>query len=252
VTWRTVEKVEEAMKILTRCAMHVAIAALLTAGAANAGAPSSVMSTKPRGIQLVGTNAPNHPDPAGDATFIIRDPVPNVIPGARVRLDFSGCPQITICAYGQDPGIEVDCLKKTVTGTTDEIGAITFSILGRVEQANYVVYQDFPEPDPVSGQYLGCCTVIVSIPGFPPQVYPPLIAAAYDHEVINPGVGAGDVSRCLADILSGNYRERSDYDTLFGGGVLNAADLSRMLSVALAGGSTMSCSTPGVGPPCDP
>jgi hypothetical protein len=250
------------MSNLIRKATLLAVGALLLAGAAYAGAPSSAQSTKPVGIQLVGTNgafSANSADPRGNATYVIKDAVPNVVPNAQVTINFSGCPQIRLCG-NQSAGLTVNCTAKTVTGTTDGTGTIIFSIVGTVDQATYVANQNFPEPDPVvpvpgNQNYFGCATVTVTVPGFPAAVYPNLIASAYDQEVVNPGVGSGDLSLCITDINSGNYRERSDYDVSVaagGAGALNSGDLSQMIATANGGGSSSSCVAGQTGTPCVP
>lgn len=247
------------MNKLIRKATLLSACALLVAVAANAGAPNSASSTKPVGIRLVGTNGfgANAADNAGNVTFTIKDAVPNAIPNATVTLNFGGCPHLRLCQNGT--ATTVACVgpngQGTVTGTTDVNGQITFSIVGSVDLATYVGNENFPEPDvgtcpgPGNQGYFGCATVTVTAPGFPPAAFPNLIAAAFDHELSNPGVGSGDLSRCIIDLNSGNYRERSDYDTSVGGGgagCLNSGDLSQMITVANGGGSTNSC-TPGQG-----
>jgi hypothetical protein len=251
------------MKNLIRKATLLSACALITAGAAYAGAPSAANSTKPVGIRLVGTNGfgANPADSKGNVIFTIRDAVPNVIPNAQVTLNFGGCPHIRICQNGTAQ--TTVCVgpngQGTVTGTTDVNGQVAFSIVGSVDQTTYVANQNFPEPDvgtcPGAGNqgYFGCATVTVTAPGFPPAAYPNVISAAFDHELVAGGVGSGDLSRAVTDVLSGNYRERTDYNTSVaagGAGCLNSADVSELIAVALGGGSTNSC-TPGQGgTPC--
>lgn len=248
------------MSNLIRKATLLAVGALLIAGAANAGAPSSAQSTKPVGIQLVGTNGAfgaAGPDPKGNATYVIKDAVPNVVPNAQVIINFSACPHVRLCS-NQRADLTVDCVAKTVSGTTDGTGTIVFSIVGTVDQPGYAANANFPEPDPAppgpgNQNYFGCATVTVTSPGFPPAIYPNLITATYDHEVINPGIGAGDLAFIVADNVSGNYRERSDYDVSVAGGgagFINAADLSAAIPVTVVGGSSSSCTAGQVGTPC--
>lgn len=237
--------------------------ALLVAGAAYAGAPSSGNSTKPVGIQLVGTNGfgPNAADPRGNVTWIIRDAVPNPIPNAQVCINFGGCPQIRLCQNGTSGGTAT-CVgpngQGTVCGTTNGSGSVTFSIVGSVDVPSPSPNANFPEPDPpvMTGgiqTYFGCATVMVTAPGFPPAAYPNVIVAAYDHELISSGVGSGDIGFWGSDFLSGNYRERSDYNVSLSAnaaGVIQSNDLSELGATFLQGGSTNSC-TPGQGgTPC--
>jgi hypothetical protein len=143
----------------------------------------------------------------------------------------------------------------TVTGVTDVNGQVGIIVVGSVDQATYASNGDFPEPDrqtPSPGEqfYFGCVTVNVTAPGFPPTTFPSMIASALDHELVAPGVGSGDLSRAIADLDSGNYRERSDYDTNIaagGAGQLNSADLSVMISFF---SSSVSSCTPSSGGPC--
>jgi hypothetical protein len=245
------------MKNLITKATLLSACAVIVAGAAYAGAPSSANSTKPVGIRLVGSNGfgPNVADSKGNVTFTIRDAVPNAIPNAQVTLNFAGCPHLRLCQAGSTH--TVTCVgangQGTVTGTTDANGAVTFSIVGIIDQTTYVTQANFPEPDvgtcpgPGNQGYFGCATVTVTAPGFPPAAYPNLIAAAFDHEIAAEGVGSGDLARAVTDLLSGNYRERTDYNTSVpagGAGCLNSADLSELIATALGGGSSLSCRTP--------
>ena len=246
------------MSNLIRKATLLAVGALLIAGAANAGAPSSAQSTKPTGLTIVATNGTfgtSGPDPLGNATFVIRDAVPNVVPNAAVTLDFSLCPFVRLCA-NQRADLTVDCTAKTVTGTTDGTGTITFSIVGNTDQGTLVANQNFPEPDPAlppPQTYFGCCKVTVTVPGFPAAVYPNLITACGDHEVLAAGISGGDLAVCVQDILSGNYPERGDYAVATGSNDeqhLNGVDLSKLVQIILAGGSSSSCKAGGTGAPC--
>jgi len=235
--------------------------ALLVAGVTYAGAPSSANSTKPVGIRLVGSSGfgANVADPRGNATFTIRDAVPNVIPNAQVTINFANCPHVRLCENGSTH--TVTCVgangQGTVTGTTDVNGQITFSIVGSWSAVN----ANFPEPDPAglcpgagNQGYFGCGTVTVTAPGFPAAAYPNLIVATFDHEVVDAvGVGPNDLSSCIADLNSGNYRERSDYDTSVGSGdagCLTPNDLSQMIATANGGGSSNSCAPAFGGNPC--
>jgi hypothetical protein len=241
------------MNHLIRKAMLIAVGALLVAGAANAGAPSSANSTRTSGgMQLVGTNGSGGPGPdavdtKGNFSFTIRDAVPNVIPGATVLINFTGCPHIRLCSDMKLSNATVDCIAKTVSTVTNGIGVASFSIVGMVDQTTYVANQNFPEPDPVPGLYAGCATVTVTVPGFPPAIYPNLIAAAFDHEVLaapGNGVLGGDIAKAVSDVLSANYRERSDYSGAAGpDGQLLGGDVALSVSVVLGSGSTSSCAT---------
>jgi hypothetical protein len=133
-----------------------------------------------------------------------------------------------------------------VSVVANSSGVATFTVAGTVDWATYLANANFPEPDPPAPSpgaqfYFGCATVTVN---GNPTVPPRLIASAFKHNVTNPGVDSGDLASCLADVLSGNYRERSDYDVSVaagGAGVLNSGDLSRIIGVALAGNSFTTC-----------
>lgn len=246
------------MSNLIRKTTLLAVGALLIAGAVNAGAPSSAQSTKPVGVQLVGTNGTfgtSSIDPRGNATYVIKDAVPNVVPNASVTLDFSLCPFVRLCA-NQRADLVVDCTNNTVTGVTDNAGTIVFAIVGNDNQGTIISQANFPEPDPAPPppqNYFGCAKVTVTVPGFPPAIYPNLIAATYDHEVLAAGVSSGDLGQCISDILALNYRERTDYKVdvaTNGEGVLNSGDLGEMIATILQFGSILSCKTGGAGTPC--
>lgn len=229
------------MNHLIRKATLLAFGALLVAGAANAGAPSSANSTKPVGLSLMGTDGSGGPgpdavDPHGNVYFTIRDAVPNVIPGATVTLGFMGCPQISISNNVKRSDATIDCTAKTVSSTTNGSGVATFSVVGT--SAGYPSPTPrYPDPDPVPGLYPGCVTVTVTVPGFPPAPYPNMIGAAMDHTGIG-GVDGGDISFSVDDRLGlpgpiPNYAERSDYDVAFTPGAVTGGDLSIMVDVRL-------------------
>jgi hypothetical protein len=227
------------MNHLIRKATLLAIGALLVAGAANAGAPSSANSVKPVGLQLVETNGTGGPgpdavDPLGNITFVIRDAVPNPIPNAQVKISFAGCPHIQLSSDLKRTDATIDCSAKTVTTTTNASGVAVFAIVGKYSGLGAT----FPDPDPVPGLYPGCATVTVTVPGFPPAIYPNLIASVYDLNG-GSGVDGGDLSLALGDRFGGNYAEKSDFDVTGTPGAVTGGDLSVALGARFGGGSTV-------------
>jgi hypothetical protein len=209
----------------------------------------------------VGTNGVAA-DPLGNVTYTIRGQLNDIIPNCLVTIDFSGCPQIRLCRAGGN-NATVTCVGpngqgKVVSGWTGANGSVTFAVVGSVDQATYQSNADFPPnpppcPSPGTQDYLGCATVTVTAPGFPPINFPNLIVSAADHTLMDNGVGSGDLARCLADLVTNRYRERSDYDTSLesgGAGCLNSGDLSMLISIAVRGGSTRSCTPAQGGTPC--
>lgn len=242
------------MNTLIRKVALLAVVALLVAGAAYAGAPSSGTSTRPLVLKVVatdngGSNGPNLIDGGGNCIFIVRDAVPNVIPGALVVVGFAGCPQVQLCANtlpaplvtASTPGL-VNCVARTVSATTDISGTVTLRVMGRIDPAAAVTFPTLGLPAP--GGYLGCATVTVTVPGFPAVIYPNIKASAMDIDG-GGGVDGGDLSAMVADrFVTDHYRERSDHDGL-PDNLVSGGDLSVASGVRLGGGSTVSCSVAG-------
>lgn len=233
------------MNHLIRKATLLALGAILVAGAANAGAPSSGQSSKPAIIKVSATNnggagpGPNTIDPNGEASYTIRDAVPNPIPGATVVINMSGCPHVQLCANAPS----VNCAAKTVTGVTDVNGVIKFRVMGM-----FGANPNFPGLG-YNPPYAGCATVTVTVPGFPTVNYPNVKVSTMDADQGgSPGVTFGDISVMLDDVLpstnGGNYRERSDHDALPGNDV-TFGDISVALDHVFSGGSILSCNPAG-------
>ena len=95
----------------------VALAAIAsTATPVRAGVASPVTSIVPCGITLVGVDGRGNPDPAGAFTIEPRDIAGNPQCSRNITLDFSACPDVSICSV-QAPGMTVTCdaSKRTIT-----------------------------------------------------------------------------------------------------------------------------------------
>lgn len=174
------------------------------------------LSTQPSGLVLVGHAGA--PDPIGTVTYVMIDISGTPLPFRHVTIDFSGCQDVTICSDVVDAGLEVQCATRRVVGITDAYGRVTFTVVGR-GLGN-------------SPRTLGPCA-IVDLEG---HRLSDLRVSAYDLDGIN-GVNAIDLSLFAADLFSGPYRPRSDYD--FDGDV-DSIDLGRFARALFGGGSSSS------------
>jgi len=73
-------------------------------------------SSAPTIIRLVGSAGGVADAAAGSFTVVVRDLANNPVPGASVVVDFSGCPDVTICPdqLDPDPGELVNLTAKTL------------------------------------------------------------------------------------------------------------------------------------------
>lgn len=71
-------------------------------------------------------------DPAGVATYTIRDISNFPIPGCPVTMDFSACGDVRLCTSDVGAGLIIDCngANRTVQGITDQNGRVQFIIAG--------------------------------------------------------------------------------------------------------------------------
>jgi hypothetical protein len=126
------------------------------------------------------------------------------------------------------PGTLFDCAGRTVSAVTFGDGIARFRLLGSASSA----------PGNPPGLTSGCATVRVDgvIIALTVRI------GAYDQDGKN-GVNAADQALFMATLFAGpaGYRTRAD---LNGDGLCNSADLGKMLTVLLGGGSTASNTAP--------
>lgn len=201
-------------------AIVIAMSWLTPPQVARCAVPSAANSTAPTMIRLVGATAAFADTADGQFLVVVRDLVNNPKNGSNVVVDFSGCPDIQVCADQLDPNAVVFCSAKTVRKFTDANGSVQFTILG-----------SSTGPAVSIG---GCAKIFAS----GALLRTPSVAA-FDLDGAG-GVGAGDLSIWLADFGSGMAWARSDYD---GSGTVGAGDLSLWLEVFGSGRSPQSCST---------
>ncbi len=213
-------------------AVSTALTFFLTAAIASslnvvrADIPEPPQSSIPCQINLVGSTG-GVADGIGETQVVIRDFARNPLAGAVVTIDFSACTDLRIATSQPFPGVEAHCDAPigTVTATTNAAGIATFRIVGGARNsaggapgAGYqcaLVYAD--------GVLIGRVNI-----------------GAFDQNGIG-GVNPVDVSVWLMDFftgqITGTYFGRSDFDC---SQTLSPADLSRLLSASIAGGSTTS------------
>jgi hypothetical protein len=196
------------------------LAALSTS--ARASGPRAATSTAPTIIRLVGSAAGTADTNAGEFTVVVRDRAGNPINGASVVVDFSLCPDVTICSDQLDPNTLINCGNKTVRKFTEVDGSVKITIVGGSTGAGGASTIG-------GGARIFANGTLLSSPS----------VAVYDLDGQS-GVSAGDLSAWLADFASGQPWARSDYD---GDGSISAGDLAAWLGVFAAGTSASSCST---------
>jgi hypothetical protein len=206
---------------LVRRATLLTAVGLLAASAAMAAVPSAATSTQPSPlvIKIVGHGSP--PDAAGNITYTIRDGANNPVQNSVVILSFAACGDVRICQSDFMADKTVNCAARSVTGTTNALGQITFAVTG-------------------SGSGAGAPTttkcVAVTADGVPMSN---LGAATADYNGVS-GVNGIDGGFFSGDLFSGSYRARSDYN---GDNVVNGIDGGIWSGILFGGGSTLSCGT---------
>src|SRR5262245_55660224 len=170
-------------------------------------------------ITLVTLGAAGRADPLRTFTVNVRDPGNVPQENSRVVLDFSGCPDIHVCADQRDPTVTVDCVAHTLMKLTSVNGQATFRVVGCAANQGASPGSIGPSLNVFAdGVFIGAARV-----------------AALDQN--GGGVNGVDMSLFLADYVSGRNYARSDYN---GDGVVGANDLSRWLTGFFAGGSGVS------------
>jgi len=177
-------------------------------------------------IRVVGTDPAGVPDPAGRFTVTIRDLANHPIPNAPVMIDFGACGEMTLCDAAA-PGQIVHCASKTIRGYTDELGRITFAIVGSGNNTGAV-----------PGQGSGCARIVANESC--PLTYATVVLFDQNGGVTAPGMEVTDLTAWLKDFGTGIYFGRSDYDMSGGVGV---GDLSAWLNFFGAAGSVSGCAT---------
>jgi hypothetical protein len=212
------------MNGLIRKAGLFTLGALLLASMAVAGVPNATNSTLTLGLPLCGGSTAGGSaegvevvDPAGARTFTIRDGNNVAVPNVVVTIDFSTCTtgEFRLCGTQTGTGMTINCAARTISGTTNGLGQVTFNVSGHTVGSPAV---NTP------------CAVVTSLA----QNLGTLRLSAFDDG--SGGVTGGDVGRVLSDraayiASTGNYRMRSDFD---GDADVDGADVGGMLSVRAA------------------
>jgi hypothetical protein len=172
------------------------------AGPAQAFPPSPVTTIIPCGIVLVGVNHLGEPDPAGWFTIIPKDIAGNPeCDEGPVVMDFSGCPEITICAVRVEPGVEVSCDASTrrLTLTAPESNCeVKVALVGSV--TNRAVGSG-------AGIKISVGAVMIT-----DGINHPLVTVSALDESGGDGLSPSDLGRWFSDSFSPTYEPRSDFD----------------------------------------
>jgi hypothetical protein len=192
--------------------------ALLAASAAPARAdlPPGSNSIIPAFIRLVSADPYGHPDPAGVFQVVVRDLANNPVVGSQIIVDFTATTDVALCDV-QAPG--VTRVATGAMGVTGADGSVTMTLLG------HAIPGAAPSP-PRAVKIYADGVLLGSVP-----------CCAFDLDGAG-GVGGADLSRWLADFITGSFMARGDYD---GSGALGATDVSVWLSVFVRGTSAQSC-----------
>jgi len=214
----------------TRAVIGALCAALVFAdGPVVASPPTGANSTLPAGIQMVGMS-PSGVDPKGDALVIVRDDGNDPTPNAYVEILFGSCctdpvPDLRYAPTQPFPGMgwSFTPLGPVASVFTDEHGHALFRIVGGAAAV--------PGNNP--GISTACATVRSD-----GRVLGTLRVGAYDLNSSG-GVNAADQSLFLGTLFASpsGYRTRADYN---GDGLVNSADLAKILSVEFHAGSIQS------------
>jgi hypothetical protein len=229
----------------------VLVALVSSALPAFATVPSAANSTIPALLKVGGfvscgpgfTVLAGPPDPTVAYNVVIRDITNAVIPGASVRIDFTGCSDFFICTT-EIPGQNFKCPAldgiKGLVGETDAAGQVTFYTVGASNLTGLVA-----PPAIAPGAGAGCAQIFANgqFMGF-------ATVAIYNlnGKVAPGGVNGLDFSIAKNEVgaagLGAPYRGRADYD---GSGSVNGADLSILKSIVgcsgLGGCSNQGCPT---------
>lgn len=187
-------------------------------GPASAASAYSPNCSIPSRIALTGADASGTADPIGQFVIVIRDVGNNPISNSLVTIDLASCGEVRLCA--STPGIEVDCPTGRARAFTVTGGSVVFRLIGQADPALAAFGASSP-----------CAQVTAD--GFPIGT---VSVSLFDRD--GAGLGPGDLSAVVEDLLSAQYWSRSDFD---GSGELGPADLSVWLDAFFAAGSTAGC-----------
>jgi hypothetical protein len=160
---------------------------------------------------------PSPPEDAlGQFSVTVRDAGNVLLAGVVVTADFNACTDFRLAQNQTFPGVSILCGSKVVSATTNALGVASFRILGGALN-----------PAPAVTGATGTCVELRASNVFLRNVR----AAAFDQDGLLNGVGGGDLSLLLADILpppaaNPNFT-RSDYSL---DGAVGGGDLSIWLS----------------------
>ena len=180
------------------------------------------------GVQLGGVLS-GVTDPHATVRFRILDGSNQPIPGSTVDLLFGNCTffELRIATTQSFAGMTWDCSSKTARAVTNANGDAFFCLRGAALAG--------------PGNPLGMINPCVAIRADGVLLGTSRLAA-YDLDGKN-GVNAADQSLFMSTLFAGppGYRSRADYN---GDGLVNTADLARLLGVLLAGQSATSAGVP--------
>ncbi len=173
-------------------------------------------------VNLVGATG-GEADAVSEFSIVVRDLAQNPIANSIVLIDFAACPDLRIAAQQPFSGVTANCGGSVgaVSAITDATGIATFRIVGGARNLT----------GGVPGAGFRCARVYAD-----GVLVGTLNVGAFDQNGVG-GVNPVDVSVWLMDFFTGTYVGRSDFDC---NQTLSPVDLSRLLSVSIAGGSTSS------------
>jgi len=201
---------------------------LLMPSIAGAGipVPDPTKCTFPAFIRVVGTKD-GIPDASGTFTITIRDFTNLPIAGSAVTLEFANCSDTRLSA-SQLPDVVIGCGAATITGVTNALGNVTFTVLGAGTVAGCTT-----PPACAPGAGVGCVRIVAD--GF---IIGNATSVIFDpdgaHGGAADGINSADRALVLLDVgcalAGGPYRGRSDFSQ---DGAINNLDLSFYNSLVL-------------------
>jgi len=172
----------------------------------------------PAHISVVGIGPGGAPDPLGEFLVVARGVLGAPLPYSLVTVDFSGCPDVSLCLDPRDANVTVNCAQRTISRRVNSQGEARFDVAGGLGAG--------------AAGLSGCARIYID--GV--LVKSPLVSI-YDL-VGNDGVNSQDLSVWLSEFFSDSAPARDDYD---GNGVVGPSDLSKWLMVFFSDASTTNC-----------